>query len=368
MRFVIFTHSLRSCWNHGNAHFLRGICRELLRRGHRVTVYEPSKSWSAENLAREHGGDMLDAYRATYPELDPVVYLEKLFDAEAAVAGADVVLVHEWNDHALVKQLGELRKRSSFRLLFHDTHHRSVTDRASMAQYELANYDGVLAFGDVIREIYMRAGWTRRAWTFHEAADVSVFGPVRADIERDLIWVGNWGDDERTRELHEFLIDPVRELKLSADVHGVRYPEHALQSLASASIEYRGWIANHEVPNAFARHRFTVHVPRGPYAASLPGIPTIRVFEALACGIPLISAPWSDSERLFRPGDYLVAHNGAEMKKLMRDVMQDESLRTALINNGLDTIRARHTCAHRVDLLLDICASLSAPPIAEVNV
>ncbi len=44
-----------------------------------------------------------------------------------------------------------------------------------------------------------------------------------------------------------------------------------------------------------------MHIPRRPYVESLPGIPTIRVFEALACGIPLISAPWSDSEALFRP-------------------------------------------------------------------
>ena len=49
-----------------------------------------------------------------------------------------------------------------------------------------------------------------------------------------------------------------------------------------------------------------MHVPRGPYAEALPGIPTIRVFEALACGIPLVSAPWDDCEGLFQPGrDYL---------------------------------------------------------------
>ena len=55
------------------------------------------------------------------------------------------------------------------------------------------------------------------------------------------------------------------------------------------------------------RHRVTVHVPRRPYAQALPGIPTIRVFEALACGIPLVSAPWDDVEGLFRPGeDFLI--------------------------------------------------------------
>ena len=60
----------------------------------------------------------------------------------------------------------------------------------------------------------------------------------------------------------------------------------------------------------------TVHVPRRPYATALPGVPTIRIFEALACGIPLVSAPWSDCENLFTPGeDFLFASNGKEMRK-----------------------------------------------------
>jgi spore maturation protein CgeB len=64
----------------------------------------------------------------------------------------------------------------------------------------------------------------------------------------------------------------------------------------------------------FSRYRVTVHVPRRPYAEALPGIPTIRPFEAMACGIPLISAPWQDTEKLFRGGtDFLFASSGAEM-------------------------------------------------------
>jgi spore maturation protein CgeB len=98
-----------------------------------------------------------------------------------------------------------------------------------------------------------------------------------------------------------------------------------------------------------------VHIPRRPYVENLPGIPTIRVFEALACGIPLICAPWHDAEGLFRPGrDYLVAENGREMTRLLREVLTDDALAAALVESGLETIRARHTCRHRVDELLSI--------------
>lgn len=75
----------------------------------------------------------------------------------------------------------------------------------------------------------------------------------------------------------------------------------------------------------------------------------------MACGIPLISAPWHDAEALFRPGkDYLVAENGREMTRLLREVMTDDALAAALITSGLETIRARHTCRHRVDELFSI--------------
>ncbi|MFL6248755.1 MAG: glycosyltransferase, partial [Thermoanaerobaculia bacterium] len=156
-------------------------------------------------------------------------------------------------------------------------------------------------------------------------------------------------------ELHEFLIDPVRDLGLRARVHGVRYPEHAIESLRRAHIEYAGWLPNWRVPEVFSRYRLTVHVPRRPYATVLRGIPTIRPFEALACGIPMISAPWDDVEGLFTPGkDYLVARDGKEMRKLMLDVLNDRELAQSVVAHGLQTIERRHTCAHRVTELLDI--------------
>ena len=74
----------------------------------------------------------------------------------------------------------------------------------------------------------------------------------------------------------------------------------ALRELADAGIEYGGWLPNYRAPEVFSRYRVTVHIPRRPYVDALRGIPTIRPFEALACGIPLISAPWHDSEKLFR--------------------------------------------------------------------
>lgn len=368
MRVVIFCHSLVSCWNHGNAHFLRGLVSELIARGHDVDVQEPADAWSAANLVAEGGSAALYGWRAAYPGLESVRYEPEMLDLDRVLDGADLVIVHEWNDPALVKRIGEHRARArSYRLFFHDTHHRAATAPEQMAAYDLSHYDGVLAFGNVIREIYLDRGWAARAWTFHEAADVRVFRPLDGEAnEGDLVWIGNWGDEERTAELHEFLLDPVKRLGIRAKVHGVRYPHRACAALAEAGIEYGGWLPNHAAPRTFARHRLTVHVPRRPYTRALPGIPTIRPFEALACGIPLVSAPWEDVENLFTPGrDYLVARSGEEMALRMRDVLHDPDLARALATHGLRTIRARHTCAHRIDQLLAILASLETPASRE---
>lgn len=363
MRVVMFYHSLVSDWNHGNAHFLRGIATELIARGHDVVVYEPRGGWSRQNLEREHGKAAVDDFRRAFPHLLSLTYDLRTLNLDKALAGADLVMVHEWTDPELVHLLGQHRRaRGGYRLLFHDTHHRAVSSPTDIAQLDLHSYDGVLAFGRVIGHRYRREGWARRVWTWHEAADARLFQPRRrTPLRGDLVWIGNWGDGERTAELEQFLLEPVRRLRLRADVYGVRYPEHALRALQKAGITYRGWLPNHRVPEVLAAYRATVHVPRDYYAKQLPGIPTIRVFEALACGIPLISAPWADSEGLFRPGtDYLTAADGDEMTRHLKQVFADRGLRRWLGANGRESVLDHHTCTHRVDELMHILRELHA--------
>ena len=93
------------------------------------------------------------------------------------------------------------RAGGRYLLLFHDTHHRMATDPEAIGRFDLDGFDGVLAFGEVLREAYRRRGWGRQVFTWHEAADLSVFRPRPGDPrgERDLVWIGNWGDEERTR-------------------------------------------------------------------------------------------------------------------------------------------------------------------------
>ncbi len=365
LRFRMFAHSWLSDWNHGNAHFLRGLVRELVRLGHEVRCYEEMGSWSLTNLMREGeiASRAIEQFRREFSEIDVRFYqrdntLQEMVKEE--LRDADVVIIHEWTDPVIANAVLSYKSQYKFRALFHDTHHRAYTNAGEILRFPLHLFDGVLAFGEPIRRIYVDGFGVRQAWTFHEAADISHFHPLDETREADLLWIGNWGDEERTRELVEYLIAPVAELRgCKAVAYGVRYSEQGRRSLREAGIEYRGYLPGLMTPRAYSSSALSLHVPRRQYSNGLSGIPTIRVFEALACGASLICAPWNDVEQLFRPGkDYVVVNSAAEMTAELQHLLRDESARRQMGANGRQTILQRHTCAHRAEELVAICEEI----------
>jgi spore maturation protein CgeB len=360
LKIRMFAHSWISDWNHGNAHFLRGLACELGNLGHDVRCYEQVESWSLTNLLQEgeRAAQAMSKFRDEFPNLQ-VRFLPNdpglAHALERELRDADLVLVHEWNPPELISAILDLKDKHAFRALFHDTHHRAYTCPQEITRLPLDRFDGILAFGEAIRKIYLDAFGVKRAWSFHEAADVARFHPVSTQKDTGVVWIGNWGDGERARELQEFLIDPATTLAGHPfAVHGVRYPAHARAALQKAGIEYRGYISNLEAAAVYNRSMVSLHVPRRFYTNGLSGIPTIRVFEALACGAPLVCSPWSDREGLFRPGeDYVCVPDGPAMVAELRHLLRDDKARQQLSANGLETIRARHTCRHRAHQLLE---------------
>lgn len=361
LRIAYVAHSLRSDWNNGNAHFLRGLTRGLVTLGHEVRVIEPADEWSIVNLRQEvDGGRSLADYARTYPELDLLTYAPD--DPEQRwrelLDGVQVVVLHEWNSPELAERLLRLRDALGFKLLFHDTHHRASSSPEQIRQFQLPRFDGILAFGEALRTLYRERFGLERVWTLHEAADTTAFHPEAARAkETDVVWIGNWGEGERSVEIQEFLLKPARELSAEArfTIYGVRYPADGLRALEHAGVRYRGYLPNLDAPAVYGGAKLTVHVPRQQYSSAMTGIPTIRVFEALACGIPLISAPWQDTEHLFRTGDLCLVANAAEMTRAMRNLLHDPAAAQVQADRGLETVLARHTCGHRARELTEIC-------------
>ena len=116
--------------------------------------------WSRNTVRRRIAGV---SRRVPRPSIGPLRSATR-WTSTARWTAPDLAIVHEWNDHELVQRVGEHRAcaAGSYRLFFHDTHHRAVTAPEEMRGYDLSNYDGVLAYGNVLREIYTARGWSPR--------------------------------------------------------------------------------------------------------------------------------------------------------------------------------------------------------------
>jgi spore maturation protein CgeB len=359
VRVALFYHSVVSDWNHGNAHFLRGLMRALQARGHGAVCYEQVDGWSISRLLAERP-DAIERFRATFPDLRFERYrldadLEQFL--RRRLAEADLAIVNEWPaDHpSVAARVARLCRERGVPCLFHDTHYRVVLDDRYRAELELERFDAILAFSPAIAARYRQLGF-ESVHVVHEAADTSLFEPLDIEPRDDVVFVGNYGDGDRARELEDYVFGPRGDLpQLAYAIYGVRYPADLLRRLADGlRTDYRGFLPNAEVPRAFARARVVLHVPRRQYVDLLPGTPTIRVFEALACGACLVSLPWPDTDGLFRAGDFVTVGTPSEMRDALAELCRDEPSRRAIGGRGRETILARHTCGHRADQILEL--------------
>ena len=357
MRFALFYQSVISDWNHGNAHFLRGLMRALQARGHATICYEQEDNWSLENLLREAPGAIAE-FEARFPDLGYQRYrpgsgLEATF--RQYLADAEVAIVHEWNEPSMIALLGRLCRELGVRSLFHDTHYRVVLDRPYRDQLGLEQFDEILAFSPSVARFYADLGY-RDVHVVHEAADTTVFAPLDIPKTDDVVFVGNYGDGDRNEEIDRYILEPRQALdQLRFAMYGVRYPPAVVARLRNGlNVDYRGWVANVEVPRVYSAAKVVLHVPRRQYVELLPGTPTIRVFEALASGACLVSLPWPDTDGLFRPGDFVTVGSPAEMRDTLARLCRDEAARREIGARGRETILARHTCGHRADQILEL--------------
>src|ERR1700753_852123 len=128
-RIALFYHSLVSDWNHGNAHFLRGVCSQLIARGHELRMFEPENGGSRTKLIEQEGPEALQEFAQAYPDLTSELYSQTSLNIDQALDGVDFVLLHEWNEPWLVKAVANYRRHNpSIRIFFHDTHHRAISD------------------------------------------------------------------------------------------------------------------------------------------------------------------------------------------------------------------------------------------------
>ncbi len=326
--------------------------------------YEQADNWSLANLLKLNPR-AIDDFQRAFPDLRFETY--DLGHVEGFVrdrlAQADVALVNEWNEPDVIRLIGRVCRELRVTALFHDTHYRVVLDENYRQRLGLEQFDHILAFSPSVASRYRGLGFDRVS-VLHEAADTTVFAPRETPKSMDVVFVGNYGDGDRSAELEDYVFGPRGHLPhLRYAVYGVRYPEQVVARLNNGlGISYGGWLPNVEVPAVYSAARVVLHVPRRQYVELLPGTPTIRVFEALASRACLICLPWEDTDALFAAGeDFAVAQSPDQMRELIDWLCRDDDARQRFATHGYQTILARHTCAHRAIELLSLLSEADAP-------
>lgn len=309
MKIVVFGLSVSSSWGNGHATIWRALAAGLARRGHKLVFFERDVPYYAahRDLAALPGGE-LRLYRE---------WAEALPRARAHLSGCDAALVTSFCPDAAAACDLVLGSRATVRAFYDlDTPVTLCTLRdgqrvAYLPPKGLGDFDLVLSFtgGRALDELRHGLG-AQRVAPLYGCVDPVVHAPAapRAELAADLSYLGTFAQD-RQEALERLLIEPATRLpSMRFRIGGSLYPD---------GFPWREnvWYSAHVPPPLHAAFygssRLTLNVTRGAMA-SFGFCPSGRLFEAAACGAPLISDAWEGLDRFFTPGEELLVARDAD--------------------------------------------------------
>jgi spore maturation protein CgeB len=341
---VILGLSITSSWGNGHATTYRGLVRGLAAAGHRVLFLERDVPWYASNR---------DLASPRWCEVGLYASLDELEDRFGArVRTADLVVVGSYvPDGIAVGRRVVARARGVTAFYDIDT---PVTlaalerrDCAYLSPELVARYDLYLSFtgGPTLARIERELG-APAARALYCSADPEVHRPDPRPARWDLGYVGTYSAD-RQPALDRLLVDPAR-LRPSARfaVAGPQYPAALAWPANVDRIEH---LPPGDHAAFYASQRYTLNVTRADMVRA--GFsPSVRLFEAAACGTPIVSDPWAGIETIFEPGrEILLARSTADALAILEGIPEDE--RRAIGERARRRVLAEHTGAHRARAL-----------------
>jgi spore maturation protein CgeB len=332
--------SITSSWGNGHAVTYRGLVSELARRGHRVTFLERDLPWYADNrdLPRPPWG-RTELYRG----------LEDLRDRfERAVRDADLVIVGSYVPQGI--EVGAwVTSVARGRTAFYDidtpvTLARLERDACEYLSRDLVpRYHLYLSFtgGPTLRRIERDFG-ARAARPLYCGADAGQYRPEPREPLWDLGYLGTYSED-RQPALERLLVAPARRWRDGRFVvAGPQYPRDLRWPRNVARMEH---LAPPQHVPFYNAQRFTLNVTRRDMVEA-GWSPSVRLFEAAACGTPVVSDAWPGIEAFFAPGrEILLAGSAEEALAIVRDT--PESRRARIGAAARARVLAEHTAAHR---------------------
>jgi spore maturation protein CgeB len=352
LRIVILGLSITSSWGNGHATTYRGLVRELAARGHDVLFLERDRPWYADNRdlpEPPYGRTRL--YRS-------VRELQSRF--AGAVRRADLVIVGSYVPDGV--EVGEwVVATAGGATAFYDIDTPVTLARLERGEAEyvtprlVARYGMYLSFtgGPTLARIERRYG-ARMARPLYCSVDPLLYHPEPRSRRRfDLGFLGTYSAD-RQATLERLLLEPARrEPRRAFIVAGPQFPDTIAWP---ANVERSEHLSPGQHRGFYAAQRFTLNVTRAEMVKA-GWSPSVRLFEAAACGVPVISDHWAGLDSLFEPGrEILVARSTADVLGFLADVSETE--RSEIGRRARARVLARHTAAHRAAELEAYAAEL----------
>ena len=332
--------SITSSWGNGHATTFRGLVRELAARGHRVTFLERDVEWYAGNR------DMPNP-----PGCRTVLYrsLEELTREHAdVVREADVVIVGSYVPEGVaVGEWATATARGA--VAFYDIDTPVTLAKLARGDHEyltpalVARYDLYLSFtGGPTLDRLERALGSPMARALYCSVDPALYYPEPAETRWDLGYMGTYSDD-RQPTLDRLLVEPAR--RWSAGRFVVAGPQYPADIAWPANVERVTHLPPREHRAFYNAQRFALNVTRADMIAA-GWSPSVRLFEAAACGTPIVSDWWEGLDEVLRVGEeILVAHASDDAQRIVQGMPEDE--RRAIGAAARARVLAAHTAAHR---------------------
>ncbi|HVD41622.1 MAG TPA: glycosyltransferase [Solirubrobacterales bacterium] len=344
MKVVFLGLSITSSWGNGHATNYRALVRELSERDHDVLFLERDVPWYAEHR---------DLPQPPWGRTALYDSVEQLREEHAEdVAAADLVVVGSFVPEGVAIAEWAIETAGGATAFYDiDT---PVTleklrggDREYLSLELVPRFDLYLSFtGGPTLEVLASELGARRPLAFYCLVDPDAYQPLEAETRFDLGYLGTYSDD-RQPALERLLIEPARRLP-AADfaVAGPQYPDSVAWP---ENVERIDHVAPGDHPAFYASQRFTLNVTRAQMRAA-GWSPSVRLFEAAACGVPIVSDRWDGLEQIFVPDEeILIADEGTDVVDFLAEVGEDE--RAAIAARARQRVLAEHTAAQRCELL-----------------
>jgi len=346
LRVVVLGLSITSSWGNGHATTYRSLLRALAAAGHDVLFLERDQPWYAKNRdLAEPGYARVELYR------DPSSLKDRF---EREVREADLVIVGSYVPDGI--EIGEwVTSRAQGVTAFYDID-TPVTLAQLAAGQELylsraliPKYRLYLSFtGGPVLELLERKYGAQAARALYCSVDPEHYAPREREPSWELGYMGTYSAD-RQPGLEELLLEPARRRpELSFVVAGPQYPETIVWPTNVARVTH---LAPQHHASFYTRQRFTLNLTRAQMRAA-GWSPSVRLFEAAACGVPIISDHWEGIEEFFAPGsELLIAENAGDTLRWLRELPEAE--RIAIGTRGRARVLVAHTARHRAEELID---------------